>query len=357
MLSPWSTTYELPRRAGDQVRVLTLAPTAEVARQLRIPGAGDGGGAVIPSFSPVVPGERVDITMRDAERGAAAAPITASGVVREVLGRGTHGPRWVHIVVAPSHAHRVRRMIELANAPVDVAASRSAGRPTASHRPGSSMSGAPPVIEEVSTLRVRGTVELLEVLKPSTSSREGGGLELAWRGARAPGQRVQVEVSFGPMADEIVLAGVVAEVTDDARRSIPVARIEIAAAHRHRVHYVVEVLRGIRDANTRAHRRVAVQLPGRWWVGAHEQSQLFGEMSRAGTFVRTARPPRIGASVPLEFDSPRLGPVRVPAEVVWVSGDPNRSGFGARFKVRTRALAETLSELIEREARPALAWA
>ncbi len=70
------------------------------------PGEGGGGGFLIPSREPVVPGDRIDVEVRFSSD---ADPIRCSGVVF----RTTPGAEWgaapdVHVVVARTHAHRVR---------------------------------------------------------------------------------------------------------------------------------------------------------------------------------------------------------------------------------------------------------
>ena len=329
----WTTAYAMPARARDGVRVLRLRPSPEVLRLLKVPTAlHEGGGAIVETRDAVELGDRVDIEFE----APGHSTVIASGVVRRVVdGIGT-APRSVHVQIAKSHAHRVRRMIELAAALA-----------------GSSSSSSP---DAVRTLRLRANPQLLDVLSTSRAPDEGGSLVVAWRGAKDSGQRTQVELSFGPMADEIVLAATVQEVRHDNQRSVPTARLSIAAAHRHRVRYVVEVLEGLREANARAHRRVDVRIPGTWWLGAAAQPQVFEELSRAGTFVHTLRPPGIGSEIPLQFESPHVGQVRIPAEVMWISRDPRRSGFGAKFRVRKRSVADRIVDLMEHEASPRLAW-
>lgn len=70
------------------------------------PGEGGGGGFLIPSREPVLPGDRIDVEVRFDEE---ADPVLCSGVVF----RTTPGAEWgaapnVHVVVARTHAHRIR---------------------------------------------------------------------------------------------------------------------------------------------------------------------------------------------------------------------------------------------------------
>src|SRR5690606_6600424 len=237
------------------------------------------------------------------------------------------------------HAHRMRQMIE--------AASQGAQR------------SWPGVVDEVATLRVRGTPELLDAMRPPKSLGEGGGIELAWRGARESGQVVLVEISFGASADEIGLAGRIMEVVDHPRRSIPIARIEFDASQRRRAAYVREVLSGLRAATARAHRRYDVQIAGRWWRGARAEQQVFQQLSRGGAFVPALELPPIGSELPIELHDREQGPIRVPAQVMWVSREPGRSGFGTRFRITRREMADALNRFLEREAGPQSrpAWA
>ena len=104
-----SELYEelsLPRTSAGlrllQVEAARLGPNMVTLP----PGEGGGGGFLLPSREPVVPGDRIDV---EVEFGDGADPILCSGVVF----RTTPGAEWgaapnVHVVVARTHAHRIR---------------------------------------------------------------------------------------------------------------------------------------------------------------------------------------------------------------------------------------------------------
>lgn len=104
-----SELYEelaLPRTTAGlrllQVEAARLGPTMITLP----PGEGGGGGFLLPSREPVVPGDRIDV---EVAFGHDADPIRCSGVVF----RTTPGAEWgaapdVHVVVARTHAHRIR---------------------------------------------------------------------------------------------------------------------------------------------------------------------------------------------------------------------------------------------------------
>ena len=330
-----SQIFSMPRDPANGVRILSLAPSGTTATMLRpSSGSRDGGAVMVRTKELVRAGERVDVEMESKGRR-----IVVSGVIREIHPTQRRDENVAHILVVRTHAHRMRQMIQAATEGVQ----RS----------------WPSVVEEVATLRVRGTADLLDAMEVPRGTTDGGRIELAWRGAREPGQIVLVEISFGPSADEIGLAGRILEVVDHPRRSIPIARIEFDASQRRRAAYVREVLSGMREATARAHRRYDLQIAGRWWRGARAEQQVFQQISRGGAFVPAVELPPIGAELPIELHDREQGAIRVPAQVMWVSRDPGRSGFGTRFRITRREVADAINRFLEREAEPQSrpAWA
>ena len=104
--------------------------------------------------------------------------------------------------------------------------------------------------------------------------------------------------------------------------------------------------------------RFQVDLSGRWWMGARAQTQVFDDLSRGGAFIRTKGDvqPAVGTPVPVEILDSHGVPLRLHSEVVWHSRDPERLGFGTRFRIASKEIAERLSDLLEREGGPELAW-
>ena len=329
----------LPTRARDGVRVLTLEPHATSAQLLRAPTrAHPGGGVVVPSYAAVQSGERVDVEMSDPRGGI----VRASGVVRSVIPRPSSPAPWLHIIFVRTHAHRVNRMIEMT--------SRLESRPAPT--PG----GTRPT--DVTVLRVRGDEHLLESLELPGGSLIGGAVELAWRGARHIGEEVKVEISLGAMADPIELMGRIKTIESKSEGGPEAAKIVVTEPHGHRLLYVAEVLRGQRAATARAYPRYEVDLQGRWWMGARAQDQVFHDLSRGGAFIETRGDltVAVGTPVPLEIYDRHGVPLRLQSEVVWSSRNPERPGFGTRFRIASKELADRLSDLLEREGQGELAW-
>jgi hypothetical protein len=319
--------------------VLTLEPDATSAQLLREPTrAHPGGGVVVPSYAAVDSGERVDVEMQ-APRGGI---LRASGVVRAVIPRAGSRAPWLHIIFVRTHAHRVNRMLELA--------SSFDGRPQP-HPIAAPASNA-------TVLRVRGDASLLDSLKLPGGSLVGGAAELAWRGPRRIGEEVKVEISLGAMADPIELVGRINKVSNRAEGGPAPAQIVFSEPHGHRLRYVVDVLRGERSPTTRAYPRYEVDLKGRWWMGARAQDQVFHDLSRGGAFIETKGDltVAVGTPVPVEIYDRHGVPLRLQSEVVWSSRNPERPGFGTRFRIASKELADRLSDLLEREGQGELAW-
>jgi hypothetical protein len=211
---------------------------------------------------------------------------------------------------------------------------------------------------EPTVLRVRGDAGLIDSLIPPGPGLPGGAVELAWRGVRRIGEDVKVEISLGAMADPIELIGKIRSVDSASTGGSMAAKIEVLRPHGHRLAYVLDVLRGERQPTTRAHPRFQVDLPGRWWMGARAESQVFEDLTRGGAFIktRTEQRPAVGSVVPIEIVDSHGVPLRLESEVVWLSRDAARRGFGTRFKIAKRELAERLSDLLEREGQGELGW-
>jgi hypothetical protein len=196
-------------------------------------------------------------------------------------------------------------------------------------------------------LRVRGDEELISMIRPPPHTSGGGAVEVPTRELVHPGERVRVEISFGPMADEIIMAGVVDLVRNRDGGRAPMVTIRIVRTHGHRVSYVLEVLRGQRIATARRYQRVLTELDGRWFWGMKPNSCRINEISRGGTFIHAPRSPNPGFKMEVELRrSTREAPIRVPSEVVWVSTDVERPGFGVAFRKVQPAVAASLASLI-----------
>ena len=184
------------------------------------------------------------------------------------------------------------------------------------------------------------------MMRPPPGDSGGGAFLVSSREPVVPGDRIDVEVSFGAHADEVVCSGVVHAIEPRVGHS-PLVHIHIVRTHAHRMRYVLAVLRGQRQPTARRHRRVAAELEARWFYGLRPQPFVIDEISLGGTFVSAVSQPRQGFEFDLEIrlDS-RSVPLRVPAEVAWVSHDADRRGFGAIFRLADRSTAQKLANVV-----------
>jgi Tfp pilus assembly protein PilZ len=174
-------------------------------------------------------------------------------------------------------------------------------------------------------------------------------LELSTRDPARMGEPIRVEISFGPMADEVELDGKVASVhgSDDGRQTVIVA---FGPDQGPRVEYLRHVLAGRRDASARRHRRIPVDLNVRWRYGRARYASKLSDLSRGGAFIVSQRLPRIGDEVEIEiFDDERRA-LQFEAVVSWVR--PQRPmGFGVSFKLTDRSSAAALTDVVRRQER------
>jgi hypothetical protein len=206
-------------------------------------------------------------------------------------------------------------------------------------------------------LRVRADEQLASMIRPPPGTSGGGSIEVPSREIVKPGERVRVEISFGPFADEIVLAGVVDQIHSRDGGRAPVLVIRIVRTHAHRMFYVLQVLRGQRVATARAHRRVSSTLEGRWFWGLRPHLCDLKEISRGGTFVNGPHAPAPDFEFEIEIrTSSREVPLRLPSRVVWVSKERTRPGFGVAFNLVSPAAASLLASLIETQIAQLPVW-
>jgi Tfp pilus assembly protein PilZ len=162
------------------------------------------------------------------------------------------------------------------------------------------------------------------------------------------GQAVRVEVSFGALADEVVLAGTVARIWPHREDGTPRIVVRVSAEHADRVRYVEEIVQGERAAAARAHHRVKADLRVRWrWAHGEHRSRL-ADISRGGAFVVSDRLPELGSPLEIEIDVDETLPLGVEGVVSWLRPRGERSGFGVMFKVPDRSVAARLSDVVRR---------
>lgn len=159
------------------------------------------------------------------------------------------------------------------------------------------------------------------------------------------GDRVRVEVSFGALADEVVLSG---QVTEIESGEAPRVDIRIVAEHAERVRYVREVLSGDRVAAARSHRRVVASLSVRWSEAGVGRDGRISDLSRGGAFIVSDRPPQIGAVVDLDLDLGGAERLQVSSVVSWIRRAGTQPGFGVSFRLKDRDAAARLTEAVRR---------
>jgi Tfp pilus assembly protein PilZ len=205
----------------------------------------------------------------------------------------------------------------------------------------------------VRRVRLRADDTLARRMGPAALPNEVARLRIPTREAAALGDRIIVELSFGPMVDEIEIDGDVVAITPDLAGGP--ASIELAFDRRHKaqIDYVMQVLGGLRAATARAHRRVPVDLGVAWRCGELAQQTRARDLSRGGAFLLSHLQPVVGAAVDLEFQGDHDTPIlRLAATVSWVQRQGRFSGFGVRLHVRTREESEVLATLIRKLSSP-----
>ena len=166
----------------------------------------------------------------------------------------------------------------------------------------------------------------------------------------ALGEPVEVEISFGPMADEVVLTGKVCRVHVPARGPLEVI---IALPHREspRIRYVREILGGSRQASARRHRRIPVDIDVRWSSANGRYVSRALDISSGGAFIASRSLPAVGARVDVELRPQSDGgltppPLCLGAVVSWVRSHGNEPGFGVNFKLQDRDTAARLQDVV-----------
>lgn len=198
-------------------------------------------------------------------------------------------------------------------------------------------------------LRLQADDRLGRMLHRGVRSCEAGRLLVPSRETIELGAVVRVEISFGPLADEIVLRGVVKGSTARGERA-PVIDIEIAPEHGPRVRYIHEVLAHGRQATARNSRRVVSQVQATWRWGLGSHAACIGDISKGGAFIRSGAPPSVGSTIRIELNdsmvNPGLDPLALEATVAWVGRSHGHRGFGVKFRVIDRAQAHRIAQLV-----------
>lgn len=212
----------------------------------------------------------------------------------------------------------------------------------------SSSVSLPRVVDDqraVRLLRLRADDRLADALFPGLGS-EAARVRVPSREAVELGDLVSIEVSFGPMADEVVLDGVVSAVHETEPGRPPLVEIGIAKAAEAQVRYVRAVLDGNREATARTHRRVEVDLVGRWSRGSVRNAARIRDLSPGGAFISSRSLPRLGETVDLEIATGRdREMLRLSAATTWLRQE-GQPGFGVKFSLRDRSTAARVREIV-----------
>lgn len=200
-------------------------------------------------------------------------------------------------------------------------------------------------------LRLRADERLAGMLEPSKAAGEAGFIKVPSRETLGIGDSIRVEVSFGAMADEIVLRGAVDAIVvrDGGRASIVVIRV--ITDHAARLRYVDEVVSNGRAATARASRRVPSQIPATWFWGVGSHATRIGDISRGGAFIRSTAPPSVGSKLKLQLndamvESRRGSALELEAIVQWTGSSQGARGFGVKFRIVDREQAERVAALV-----------
>lgn len=195
------------------------------------------------------------------------------------------------------------------------------------------------------TLRVRGS-EVREAFVEH-GTHEAARLRLALRESLSVGEAVSLEISFGPMVDEVTVDASVASVELDADGGTTRVDVSIARSELGRTTYIREVLTGTRSASTRRHRRVPVDIEVRWTCNGSRYASRARDLSRGGAFIESRVLPAVGAKVDVELRLPE-GPasLALDGEVTWLRTRTGMLGFGVCFKLPDRGVAARLHDAV-----------
>lgn len=199
-------------------------------------------------------------------------------------------------------------------------------------------------------LRLQADERLATMLEVDASTSSAGLLTIPSRETIDVGAEIRVEISFGPMADEITLRGLVERITARGDRA-PLIAIRIDADHIARVRYIHEVLSEGRQATARKSRRVAADIQATWYWGLGSHATRLSDISKGGAFIRSGAPPSTGSAITLELndsmiDGGHAEPLKLDAVVAWAGRSQGRRGFGVKFRILDRVQAGRITALV-----------
>jgi hypothetical protein len=199
-------------------------------------------------------------------------------------------------------------------------------------------------------LRLQADERLTTMLEFDASTNSAGLLTIPSRETIDVGAEIRVEISFGPMADEITLRGLVERITARGDRA-PLIAIRIDPDHIARVRYIHEVLSEGRQATARKSRRVAADIQATWYWGLGSHATRLSDISKGGAFIPSGAPPSTGSAITLELNDSMVkgghaDPLKLDAVVAWAGRSQGQRGFGVKFRILDRVQAGRITALV-----------
>lgn len=156
---------------------------------------------------------------------------------------------------------------------------------------------------------------------------------------------VLIEVSFGPLADEVNVMSVVVE-GDEPKASQTV--LETLSQSDEQLRYIDDVLGGTREAAVRRHRRLPSSLAVKWDRKLTPRVSRLLDISVGGAFILSEDLPDIGDQVTVQLRTGDVtAPLRVQSTVSWIRGGRgDRRGFGVSFKLADMGTATRLKDVV-----------
>lgn len=168
------------------------------------------------------------------------------------------------------------------------------------------------------------------------------------------GEDVYLEISFGPLADEVLVRGRIESVHTAHEDGKNVVDVRFLPGQSPRIRYIEAVLTGQREAAARGSRRHPSQLSVNWQSGGQRHLSRLRDISRGGAFILSTEPPSVGERVAITLRAEGGPPLQVHSIVSWIrpAGDHDLpiAGFGVCFKPSDPATAKRLSEVVRSHA-------
>jgi hypothetical protein len=178
-----------------------------------------------------------------------------------------------------------------------------------------------------------------------SAAREEDEMLVPTRQSLEEGAPVNIEISFGPLADEITLTATIVEAGRSTER--PSTKVRLDDGQRAKLSYVGAVLDGGREAAARRHRRIPSNIPVNWRQQDSVHSSRLRDISVGGAFILSEDPPHVGQEIDVILrPGAALPRVEVSSVVSWVARTDDFVGFGVNFKPSDPAVAQRLGEVV-----------